>query len=88
MNETEYDQEQARFRPLGVECLTILLAIILLAAGGQKLPGTDQMVAFFNQIGLGQWFRRFTAILEVTAAGLLVVSDTVSYYNRPNVFSL
>ncbi|MEU7480763.1 DoxX family protein [Lentzea sp. NPDC042327] len=34
---------------------------------------TDQFVAKFDDIGLGQWFRYFTGVLEIaTAVGLLV----------------
>jgi len=53
--------------------LTILLAIAFTSAGGVKLVNNPQMVQEFAQVGLGQWFRYFTGILEVTGAiGLLV----------------
>ena len=53
--------------------LCILIAFVFLMAGGMKLIGRQNMVEEFNQVGLGQWFRYVTGILEVTgAAGILV----------------
>ena len=55
--------------------LTILLAIAFTFAGGVKLVNNPQMVQEFAQVGLGQWFRYFTGILEVSGAiGLLIPS--------------
>ncbi len=53
--------------------LCVLLAFVFLMAGGMKLLSRPALVEEFNRIGLGQWFRYFTGILEVTGAvGLLV----------------
>ncbi len=53
--------------------LTIFLAVVFVLAGGVKLIGTRPMVQEFAQIGIGQWFRYLTGILEVTGAiGLFV----------------
>lgn len=53
--------------------LTILLAIAFTLAGGVKLISAPPMVREFAQIGLGQWLRYFTGILEVSGAiGLLI----------------
>src|SRR5215831_20545372 len=53
--------------------LTILLAIAFTLAGGVKLISAPPMVSEFAQIGLGQWFRYFTGLLEVSGAiGLLI----------------
>ena len=37
--------------------LQILVAAAFLFAGGAKLVGGPQMVAAFDKIGVGQWFR-------------------------------
>ena len=37
--------------------LKIVVALVFLAAGGSKLAGVEDMVAVFDQIGFGQWFR-------------------------------
>jgi putative oxidoreductase len=53
--------------------LAVFLALLFTFVGGLKLIGVPAMVKEFAQIGLGQWFRFFTGILEVAGAvGLLV----------------
>lgn len=53
--------------------LAVLLAVVFVFAGGAKLLGARAMVQEFAQIGIGQWFRYFTGILEVTGAiGVLI----------------
>lgn len=53
--------------------LQILAALAFFAAGGAKLTGAPQMVAAFQKIDVGQWFRYLTGFLEVIGAvGLLV----------------
>lgn len=45
-----------------------LVAVVFLAAGGAKLVAAPAMVAVFAAIGLGQWFRLLTGLLEVAGA--------------------
>ena len=53
--------------------LAVLLAVVFIFAGGAKLVGARAMVQEFAQIGIGQWLRYFTGILEVTGAiGVLI----------------
>jgi putative oxidoreductase len=53
--------------------LAVFLAIVFTLAGGVKLIGARAMVQEFAQIGIGQWFRYLTGILEVSGAiGLLL----------------
>jgi putative oxidoreductase len=53
--------------------LAVLLALVFTCAGGVKLIGVRPMVQEFAQIGIGQWLRYLTGILEVSGAiGLLV----------------
>jgi uncharacterized membrane protein YphA (DoxX/SURF4 family) len=49
------------------------MAALFLAAGLAKLAGQEMMVAEFETVGLGQWFRYVTGILEVVGAVALVV---------------
>lgn len=53
--------------------LQVLLALAFLAAGASKLAGAPMMVATFEKIGLGQWFRYLTGGLEVIGAIALLV---------------
>lgn len=53
--------------------LQALAALVFLAAGGAKLAGAGQMVAMFEKLGLGQWFRYVTGLIEIAGAiGLFV----------------
>lgn len=57
--------------------LRVLVALAFLAAGGGKLTAAPAMVTMFAAIGLGQWFRILTGVLEVAGAiGLLVPAVT------------
>ena len=51
--------------------LRALLSLAFVAAGGAKLAGVDMMVATFEQVGVGQWFRYVTGIIEIAGAILL-----------------
>ena len=53
-------------------------AAAFLAAGSAKLAGVPFMVDLFEQIGLGQWFRIATGVVEVTGAVALLVPGLAS----------
>jgi putative oxidoreductase len=56
----------------------IALAGMFLLAGGSKLFGAAPMVALFDAIGIGQWFRYLTGLIEVgSAIALLIPSFAV-----------
>jgi len=57
----------------------IALAGMFLLAGGSKLLGAPAMVALFNTIGIGQWFRYVTGLIEVGSAIALLVSSTAVF---------
>lgn len=50
-----------------------LSAVAFFGAGGAKLVGTAPMVVMFAKLGLGQWFRYVTGLIEVVGAiGILI----------------
>lgn len=51
--------------------LRALLTAAFVAAGFAKLSGVEMMVATYDAIGVGQWFRYVTGIIEVGGAVLL-----------------
>lgn len=51
----------------------ILVSLAFLAAGLAKLAGVEMMVGTFEAIGVGQWFRYVTGVIEVGSAVLLWV---------------
>jgi len=53
--------------------LSILLALVFIQVAWMKLSSRPNMVAEFNAVGLGQWFRYFTGVLELTGGiGILI----------------
>jgi putative oxidoreductase len=52
--------------------LQVGLAALFLFAGGSKLAGAPAMVALFEAIGVGQWFRTVTGVIEVASAVALL----------------
>ncbi|MBN9016656.1 MAG: DoxX family protein [Rhizobiales bacterium] len=53
--------------------LRIVLAALFLMAAFMKLSGQQMMVDEFGVIGLGQWFRYLTGLLELVGAIALLV---------------
>ena len=62
-----------RHRLLLLELTEVVLAAVFFIVGGAKLIGRSDMVALFQEIGVGQWLRYLTGTLEVVGAALLVV---------------
>jgi len=59
-------------RRIGAWTLQGIVAAAFLAAGVAKLAGAPFMVQLFTQIGLGQWFRVATGVVEIIGAFALV----------------
>ena len=57
----------------------IALAAMFLTAGGSKLAGGPAMVSLFDAIGLGQWFRYVTGVIEVTSAIALLLPSAAAF---------
>lgn len=65
-------------RRIGAWTLQAIIAAAFLAAGAAKLAGVPFMVDLFTQIGLGQWFRVVTGVVEVVGAVALLVPGLAS----------
>jgi putative oxidoreductase len=59
--------------------LSVLTALAFIVAGVSKLAGVPAMVAIFDKIGVGQWFRYFTGVVELTAGIGLLISRYAFY---------
>ena len=57
----------------------IALAAMFLFAGGSKLFGAPMMVALFEAIGWGQWFRYVTGATEISAAVALLIPSAAVF---------
>jgi putative oxidoreductase len=62
-----------------VWALTVVSAAMFLMAGTLKLAGVEMQVQLFAMIGIGQWFRYFTGLLEVTGAIALFIPAIAPY---------
>jgi putative oxidoreductase len=56
--------------------LQALLALAFVGAASGKLLGKPEMVALFEAVGVGQWFRYVTGLTELAGALLIVVPRT------------
>jgi putative oxidoreductase len=48
-------------------------ATLFFITGFAKLSGDEQMVQTFDAVGIGQWFRYVTGLIEVASAILLLI---------------
>ena len=66
-------------RKYGLLAVKALLTFAFVAAGGAKLAGAEMMVQTFEAVGVGQWFRYVTGLIEVIGAALLWVNGRQVY---------
>ena len=59
--------------------LRVAVAALFLFAGFSKLTGQPMMIDTFDKVGVGQWFRYVTGLLEV-AGGVAVLIPAVSVW--------
>ena len=78
MSSTEV-QTTPRWQSVALWIVKGLLAAIFFAAGGAKLYGVPMMVENFEHIGLGQWFRYVTGLLEV-AGGIAILLPSITAF--------
>ena len=60
--------------------LSGLVALVFIGAGGAKLAGAAVMVDLFAKVGLGQWLRYVTGLLEV-GAGIGLLMPRSAFYS-------
>src|SRR5438093_11291830 len=59
--------------------LQVLAGLAFVAAGSAKLFGSQPMVALFDAVSVGQWFRYVTGSLEVLGAFLLIIPGKAAF---------
>ena len=59
---------RVRATSIALWVVQIAVAGMFLLAGGSKLLGASPMVSMFDAIGIGQWFRYVTGLIEVGSA--------------------
>ena len=65
-------------RRLVTWALQIIVAAAFFAAASAKLAGVPFMTHIFDQIGLGQWLRIVTGVLEIVGAVALLYPGTAA----------
>jgi putative oxidoreductase len=66
-------QNTSKGKTIALWTLQILGAAMFAMAGFGKLSGNEMHVGLFEAIGIGQWFRYFTGVVELGSAILLLV---------------
>lgn len=64
---------RARVRTATLWALQLVTAAAFLLAAVAKLAGVAQVVATFDAIGFGEWFRYLIAVLEIAGAAALLI---------------
>src|SRR5580698_9900732 len=67
---------QSKGANIGLWVVQGLLALAFVGAASGKLLGKPEMVALYEVIGIGQWFRYVTGLVELTGAALILVPKT------------
>lgn len=63
------------FKKYGILAIKGLLTLAFVAAGLAKLAGVEMMAQTFETIGVGQWFRYVTGVIEIGGAALLWIPN-------------
>jgi uncharacterized membrane protein YphA (DoxX/SURF4 family) len=69
----------AKMRFMITWALRVLLGLVFLGIGIEKLTGTMGTIPFFDAIGWGQWFRYASGALDTAGALLILVPRWTSY---------
>jgi putative oxidoreductase len=73
------NRQRGRAALIALWLTQVALALMFLMAGGSKLAGVPAMVSLFDAIGLGQWFRYVTGVIEVTSGIALLVPSAAIF---------
>lgn len=67
-----------RWQAFALWAAQIFAAMVFAAAAVGKFAGAERMVQVFADIGIGQWFRYLTAVLEIAGAALILAPRTAA----------
>src|SRR6267378_2613598 len=79
MTQNGTDLQRSRASLIALWLTQVALALMFLMAGGSKLAGVPAMVSLFDALGLGQWFRYVTGVIEVTSGIALLVPSAAIF---------
>lgn len=70
---------RGRLATIALWVVQIAVAAMFIFAGAMKLAGAPDVVAMFEAIGAGQWFRYVTGAIEVVSGVLLLVPSLAAF---------
>jgi len=79
MTQNEITLQRGRASLIALWLTQVALALLFLMAGGSKLAGVPAMVSLFDALGLGQWFRYVTGVIEVASGIALLVPSAALF---------
>jgi putative oxidoreductase len=71
--------EHSRAPLIALWVTQVALALMFLMTGGSKLAGVPAIVSMFDAIGVGQWLRYVTGVIEITSAIALLVPSAAIF---------
>ena len=78
MTQNDTNPPRGRASLIALWLTQVILAVMFVMAGGSKLAGAPAMITLFDAIGVGQWFRYVTGVIELSSAiALLIPSAAV-----------
>ena len=79
MTQNGTNRQHGRAAVIALWVMQVALALMFLMAGGSKLAGVPAMVSLFDQVGVGQWFRYVTGVIEVASGIALLVPSAAAF---------
>ena len=79
MTPNETTLQRGRASLIALWLTQVALALMFVMAGGSKLAGVPAMVSLFDAIGIGQWFRYVTGVIEL-ASGLALLVPSAAIF--------
>ena len=73
------DLQRGRASLIALWLTQVALALMFLMAGGSKLAGVAAMVSLFDALGVGQWFRYVTGVIEVASGIALLIPSAAIF---------
>ena len=67
-----HSRSRGRAANVALWIVQVIATALFLMAGASKLGGAQDAIVLFDRIGVGQWFRYVTGVIEVAGAILLI----------------
>ena len=79
VTQTAPSLQRGRISLVALWLTQVALAVMFLMAGGSKLAGVPAMVSLFDALGVGQWFRYVTGVIEFASGIALLIPSAAIF---------